>query len=69
MVITLVSHAIGLAPGTMVIDVDKGENGGASLLYVHVLHLREVEDVRREVLALAAVADDGGLAATQEDGA
>lgn len=60
-VITLVSHAIGLAPGTMVIDVDKGDDGNPSLLFVHVLHLREVDDVRREVLdlerlALAAVA-------------
>ena len=73
-VITLVSHAIGLAPGTMVIDVDQGGPGTPSLLYVHVLHLRKVEDVRREVLdlerlALAAVADDGDLAPTPEDDA
>ncbi len=71
-VITLVSHAIGLAPGTMVIDVDKGEDGAPSLLFVHVLHLREVSDVRREVLdlerlALAAVAGDDDTPATQED--
>ena len=71
-VITLVSHAIGLAPGTMVIDVEEGEGGAPSLLYVHVLHLREVDDVRREVLdlerlALAAVAGSEDVAA-QEDG-
>lgn len=59
-VITLVSHAIGLAPGTMVIDVEEDEDGPARM-YVHVLHLREIEDVRQEVLelerlALAAVA-------------
>ncbi len=71
-VITLVSHAIGLAPGTMVIDVDKGEDGAPSLLFVHVLHLREVSDVRREVLdlerlALAAVAGDDDTPTTQED--
>lgn len=71
-VITLVSHAIGLAPGTMVIDVDKGEEGDPSLLFVHVLHLREIDDVRREVLdlerlALAAVAGGDDTPATQED--
>jgi len=66
-VITLVSHAIGLAPGTMVIDVEDQPDGSARM-YVHVLHLREIEDVRREVLdlerlALAAVA---GRATTEE---
>lgn len=71
-VITLVSHAIGLAPGTMVIDVDKGEDREASLLYVHVLHLREVDDVRREVLdlerlALAAVAGEDDAPVQEED--
>ncbi|MEO0494717.1 MAG: Na+/H+ antiporter subunit E [Actinomycetota bacterium] len=61
-VITLVSHAIGLAPGTFVVDVEgEGDGDGSARIYVHVLHLREVEDVRHEVLelerlALAAVA-------------
>lgn len=63
-VITLVSHAIILAPGTMVIDIERGEDDRASRLYVHVLHLRDVEDVRDEVLhlerlALAAVRGRG----------
>ena len=70
--ITLVSHAIGLAPGTMVIDVDKGEGDQPSLLFVHVLHLREVEDVRSEVLelerlALAAVAGGTGVPARHDE--
>ena len=59
-VITLVSHAIGLAPGTFVVDVEDDGDGQARI-YVHVLHLREVEEVREDVLelerlALAAVA-------------
>ena len=71
-VITMISHAIGLAPGTMVIDVEEGGNGSPSLLFVHVLHLREVADVRREVLdleqlALAAVVGHHGVIAPQED--
>lgn len=66
-VITLVSHAIILAPGTMVIDIDKGDADRPTKLFIHVLHLRSVEEVREEVLelealALAAVsgANDGG---------
>lgn len=54
-VITLVSHAIGLAPGTMVIDVDDDGDGPARM-YVHVLHLREIEDVRQDVLDLERLA-------------
>lgn len=55
-VITLVTHAIILAPGTMVIDVDRGEDGLPTVLYVHVLRLRSVEEVRRNVLELEAMA-------------
>lgn len=66
-VITLVSHAIILAPGTMVIDIDKGTEDEPTKLFVHVLHLRSVDDVRDEVLQLEALAlaavsgtNDGG---------
>ncbi len=55
-VITLVSHAIILAPGTMVIDIDRGTEDRATKLYIHVLHLRTVEEVRKEVLQLEALA-------------
>ena len=55
-VVTLVSHAIILAPGTMVIDIDRGSEGLPTMLYVHVLHLRSVERVRRDVLELEALA-------------
>jgi len=56
MVITLVSHAIILAPGTMVIDIDQGDDERPTKLYIHVLHLRSVEEVREEVLQLEALA-------------
>lgn len=73
-VITLVSHAIILAPGTMVIDIDLGDEDTATKLYVHVLHLRSVDQIRQEVLqlealALAAVFDAGNArTASNNDG-
>lgn len=54
-VITMVSHAIILAPGTMVIDIDWEPE---TVLFVHVLHLRSVEAVRQEVLTLERLACD-----------
>lgn len=56
LVITHVSHAIILAPGTMVIDIDKGTDERPTKLFVHVLHLRTVDEVRDEVLKLEALA-------------
>ncbi len=56
LVITHVSHAIILAPGTMVIDIDKGTDERPTKLFVHVLHLRTVDEVRDEVLELEALA-------------
>ena len=61
-VITLVSHAIILAPGTMVVDIETDDETRTTQLYVHVLHLRSVEDVRAEILRLEALA----LAAVSE---
>ena len=55
-VITLVSHAIILAPGTMVVDIDRGDDTKPTKLFIHVLHLRTVEEVREEVLELEALA-------------
>jgi multicomponent Na+:H+ antiporter subunit E len=52
-VITLVSHAIILAPGTMVVDIDREPS---TVLFVHALHLRSVEAVRQEVLRLEQLA-------------
>lgn len=52
-VITIVSHAIILAPGTMVIDI---ELEPSTVLFVHVLHLRSADAVRREVQQLERLA-------------
>lgn len=52
-VMTMVSHAIILAPGTMVIDIDRDPE---PVLFIHALHLRSAEHVRREVLDLERLA-------------
>jgi multicomponent Na+:H+ antiporter subunit E len=49
---TMVANSISLTPGTLTIDV--GED--AKVLYVHVLHLRGVEQVRRDVHRLELLA-------------
>ncbi len=54
-VVTTINHAVNLAPGTMVIDIDDDP----AVVYVHVLHLEDPDDVHEEVrrledLALAA---------------
>jgi multicomponent Na+:H+ antiporter subunit E len=51
-VITVVSHAIGLAPGTMVIDIDYEP----TTLYVHVLHYRSSAEVVEQVAQLERLA-------------
>lgn len=48
----IVANAISLTPGTLTIEVASDPD----VLYVHVLHLREVDAVRREVLQLEAMA-------------
>jgi hypothetical protein len=48
----MVANSISLTPGTLTIDV--GED--AKVLYVHVLHLRGVEQVRRDVHRLELLA-------------
>jgi multicomponent Na+:H+ antiporter subunit E len=50
--ITLVANAITLTPGTVTLEVQRHP----AVLYVHVLHLRDIEDVRREVQHLEALA-------------
>lgn len=51
-VITVVANAISLTPGTLTLEARRSP----AVLYVHVLHLREVEAVRRETLHLEALA-------------
>lgn len=50
--VTLVANAISLTPGTLTLEVDDHP----PVLYVHVLHLRGVEAVRREVQHLERLA-------------
>ena len=49
---TLLANAISLTPGTLTLEVDRQ----ATTLYVHVLHLRSVEEVRRDVAKLEIMA-------------
>ena len=51
-VVTVVTAAVGLTPGTVVVEVDEDP----VVLYVHVLHLRDVEQVRAELRHLEALA-------------
>jgi hypothetical protein len=43
-----VANAVSLTPGTLTLDVDPDP----PVLYVHVLHLRDVDRLRREVAPL-----------------
>jgi multicomponent Na+:H+ antiporter subunit E len=66
--ITLVANAISLTPGTVTIDVDEDP----AVLYVHVLHLHDIEAVRREVqylelLAIRALGSDEAAEAIARD--
>ncbi len=46
--LTLISNLLALSPGTMPIEM----RSNPVVLYVHVLHLTDVEDVREEILHL-----------------
>lgn len=50
--VTLVANAISLTPGTLTVDARRDP----AVLYVHVLHLGEVDELRREVLHLEMLA-------------
>lgn len=65
---TLVANAISLTPGTLTLEVDPEPR----VLYVHVLHLHDVEDVRRDVrhlelLALKAFGSDEAIDWAREE--
>lgn len=57
-VITLIANSITLTPGTVTIDVGDRETpqGLRRTLYVHVLHFKGIEAVRRQVLELERLA-------------
>jgi multicomponent Na+:H+ antiporter subunit E len=48
LVITVVANAITLTPGTLTLEVRREP----STLYVHVLHLRDLDQVRRDIRTL-----------------
>lgn len=50
-IVTLVANAISVTPGTVTVDVDP-----PATLYIHVLHLRDLEAAKREVKRLEALA-------------
>lgn len=67
--LTLVSNAISLTPGTLTLEVSRNP----PVLYVHVLHLRSVERVRREIqhldrLAIEAFGTEEAVAAARRLG-
>lgn len=62
--VTVVANAISLTPGTLTLEVDEEP----AVLYVHVLHLHDIEAVRRDVqrlerLAIAAFGPDEAVRA------
>ena len=50
--LTLIANVMALTPGTMPIEVEQEP----TVIYVHVLHLGDVEEVRRDVHHLARLA-------------
>jgi len=50
--VTLIAGAISLTPGTLTLDVRRDP----LTLYIHVLHINDVEEVRREVRRLEVLA-------------
>ena len=46
--LTLITNLLAISPGTMPIELRQSPN----VIYIHVLHLTDVEQVRREVLHL-----------------
>lgn len=50
-VATVVANAVSLTPGTLTLEVTRTPE---PVLYVHVLHLRDLDEARHEVLAMAS---------------
>jgi len=64
LVVTIVANAVSLTPGTLTLEVDRT----GSTLYIHVLHLHDIESVRRDVqkfeeLLIRAVGNADAIAA------
>lgn len=54
--VTLVANSITLTPGTATVAVREHDDGSPPTLYVHVLHFRSVDSIRRDVLRLERLA-------------
>lgn len=54
-VITLIANAVSLTPGTLTLEVEQDP----PVLYVHILHLRTIDEVREDIRHL----EDHALAA------
>jgi len=54
--ITVVGNAITLTPGTLTVDVRRDDPDRPPVLYVHALHLTDVDTLRRDVLRLERLA-------------
>jgi multicomponent Na+:H+ antiporter subunit E len=55
-VLTLITNLLALAPGTMPLELQLPDTG-SMVLSIHVLRLTDVEQVRRDVLHLADLAE------------
>ena len=65
--LTLVNNLVALSPGTMPLELTHDP----TVLYVHVLHLRDLEATRRDILrltdlAVRAFGSDAAVAAQDE---
>lgn len=50
-IVTLIANAVSVTPGTVTVDIDHPRT-----LYIHVMHLRDVESSKREVKRLEELA-------------
>lgn len=66
-VITILANVISLTPGTLIIEVDRDP----TVLYVHVLHLRSIDQVRLDIFELErrlvlAIGSEASIADVEE---
>lgn len=65
-VVTLIANSITLTPGTLTLQVERGEDG--CVLHVHALDASDPESVRADVHALERLAVDAFAAGTPAQG-
>lgn len=54
--VTLLANAISLTPGTLTLEVATAPTTAPTTLYVHILHLRTIEEVRADIRQLETLA-------------